>query len=85
LGSTGLKAGFACLQTTNIPGQTMKRRKVKIYFAPGCLSEKGRQSLPFSEGKATKTPHGWGGFSLGLTGLKAGFACLQTANIPGQK
>jgi hypothetical protein len=36
------------------------RQKVKTYFLPVQLAEKGKQSLPFSGVKARK-PHGRGG------------------------
>jgi hypothetical protein len=32
------------------------RQKVKIYFLPGQLAKKGKQSSPFFEVKATKNP-----------------------------
>jgi hypothetical protein len=44
------------------------------------------QAEPGLGGEQNHETHEVGeGFSLGLTGLKAGFACLQTPGIPDQK
>jgi hypothetical protein len=52
---------------------------------PGVSAKNHWQSQRFLGVKATKTREAGDGFSLKFTGLKAGFACLQTLNIPGQK
>jgi hypothetical protein len=57
------------------------RQKVKSYFLPVYIAKKGKQSSPFFGGKTTK-PHVRTGVTLGLHGLKPGFAWLQTQDNP---
>jgi hypothetical protein len=47
--------------------------KSKNLLFAGSISKKSKQSSPFLGGKATK-PHVRTGFTLGLHGLKPGFA-----------
>jgi hypothetical protein len=64
----------------------VERQKVKIYFLPEISAKTHWQSQRFFESKGNEKPVKLEmGFSLKFTGLKAGFACLQTPNIPGQK